>query len=203
MQIHDHCLVGCRQVKSPNFNERPQWSNVSLLVVHGISLPPGEYGGPYIDQLFCNSLSADEHPYFKDLCKLKVSSHLLIRRDGELVQYVPFDKRAWHAGRSSYAERENCNDFSIGIELEGVDHVAYEKIQYQKLAELSALLINVYPEITAAQPSNINAPKASTAKTYMPISDANIVGHSDIAPGRKTDPGSSFDWRYFQSLLFG
>ena len=168
-----------RQVASPNFDERPNGSVPDLILVHGISLPPDEYGGPYIDQLFLNELPASGHPYFEKIAGLKVSSHALIRRDGELVQYVPFHHRAWHAGASNYCGRERCNDFSIGIELEGSDEVAYEPIQYRTLAELIAALCKAYPTLSASR----------------------VVGHSDVAPGRKTDPGPAFDWMRLRAML--
>lgn len=174
----DHWLQPARHCPSPNHNERPPGTAVSLVVVHGISLPPGEFGGPYIDDLFCNRLDASMHPYFATLAGLEVSSHLLIRRDGELVQYVPFDRRAWHAGRSHYAGRDNCNDFSVGIELEGTDDMPYAEAQYRQLAAVIAVLEARYPACRGA-----------------------CVGHSDIAPGRKTDPGPAFDWQYLQHLL--
>lgn len=165
-------LRGARQLPSPNRDERPADSALDLIVVHGISLPPGEFGGPWIDALFTNALDADAHPYFAEVAGLKVSAHLLIRRDGELVQYVPFDQRAWHAGQSTHCGRDRCNDFSIGIELEGSDDVPYEPAQYQALAQAIRAL-------RAWRPSLASAP---------------VVGHSDIAPVRKTDPGSAFDW---------
>ncbi len=167
------------QIPSDNCDVRPEAEAISLVVVHNISLPPGEFGGPYIDQLFTNQLNPDEHPYFRDIHQLRVSSHILIRRDGEIIQYVPFHIRAWHAGASSYCGRERCNDFSIGIELEGTDDQPYEPVQYHRLAELIIELRRCYPDIAK---------------------DA-ITGHSDIAPGRKTDPGPAFDWAYLKKLL--
>jgi len=152
-----------------------------LIVVHGISLPPGEFGGPWIDRLFTNSLDPDAHPYFAEICALRVSSHFLIRRDGELVQYVPVDQRAWHAGESCFAGRDACNDFSVGVELEGLDDASYSREQYEQLAALVAAL-------RATVPSLRKAP---------------LVGHSDIAPGRKTDPGPAFDWQLLARLLKG
>lgn len=172
-------LDGVRLLPSPNCDDRPVGEVVDLLVVHGISLPPGEFGGPYIDALFTNTLDENAHPFFKEIAGLRVSSHLLIRRDGEVVQYVPFTKRAWHAGASCFAGRERCNDFSIGIELEGGDDVPYEPVQYQRLAELVRRLMVEFPALTPER----------------------IAGHCDIAPGRKSDPGPCFDWRYFRSLL--
>lgn len=168
-----------RYVASPNFDERPVGASVDLILVHGISLPPDEYGGPFIDQLFTNALPASGHPYFEKIAGLKVSSHVLIRRDGQLVQYVPFHHRAWHAGASNYCGRERCNDFSIGIELEGSDEVAYEPVQYRQLAELIAALCRAYPT----------------------LSSSKVVGHSDVAPGRKTDPGAAFDWPRLRAML--
>lgn len=172
-------LEGVRRLPSPNCDERPEGVAVELLVVHGISLPPGQFGGPYIDALFTNSLDAAAHPFFREIAGLTVSAHVLIRRDGEVVQYVPFTKRAWHAGASSFCGRERCNDFSIGIELEGTDEVPYEPVQYRRLAELTQLLMAAFPAITPE----------------------HIAGHCDIAPGRKSDPGPCFDWPHYRSLL--
>jgi AmpD protein len=172
-------LVGARQVPSPNCDERPPGEEIDLIVIHGISLPPGEYGGPWIDALFSNTLDPGAHPYFAGIHQLRVSSHLLIRRDGELVQYVPFHRRAWHAGVSRYEGRERCNDFSIGIELEGTDESPYEERQYQRLAEVIAALEQAYPG----------------------ISRRRLAGHSDIAPGRKSDPGPAFRWPLLLALL--
>ncbi|HET8704763.1 MAG TPA: 1,6-anhydro-N-acetylmuramyl-L-alanine amidase AmpD [Pseudomonadales bacterium] len=174
-----HRLAEARWVPSPNQNERPNPADISLLVIHGISLPPDQFGGPFISDLFTNQLDCDLHPYFAQLKDLRVSAHLLIRRDGELVQFVAFDRRAWHAGVSRFRERENCNDFSIGIELEGADHIPYTDAQYNALAAVTKCLM----------------------KTYSGIKKDRIVGHADIAPGRKTDPGEAFDWPYFFSLL--
>lgn len=166
-------IVGsARQVPSPNCDDRPAGCRPELIVVHGISLPPGEFGGPYIDALFQNRLPPAGHPALAAVAGLRVSSHLLIRRDGELVQYVPLTRRAWHAGESCFRGRRACNDFSVGIELEGTDHVPYQPVQYVRLgALLTALMV--------AMPSLGGAP---------------VVGHSDIAPGRKTDPGPAFLW---------
>jgi AmpD protein len=161
-----------RQVLSPNCDERPPGVLPDLIVVHGISLPPGEFGGPWIERLFTNTLDPAAHPSFAEIAGLQVSSHLLIRRDGELVQFVPLTRRAWHAGQSSYCGRERCNDFSIGIEMEGTDEQPYTEAQYRQLA----LLVRA---LRAALPSLRTAP---------------LVGHSDIAPDRKTDPGPAFDW---------
>lgn len=172
-------LLAARQVPSPNCDDRPAGVVPDLIVVHVISLPPGEYGGPWIDRLFTNTLPADHHPYFAEIAERKVSSHLLIRRDGERVQYVPFHRRAWHAGVSQYCGRERCNDFSIGIELEGTDDSPYEPAQYRALSEVIAQLCDAYPS----------------------LSRERIAGHSDIAPGRKTDPGVAFDWPRLRAML--
>lgn len=172
-------LEGIHRIPSPNHDERPQGCVIDLLVIHAISLPPGEFGGHFIDDLFLNRLDPNAHPFFRTIAELRVSSHLLVRRDGEIIQYVPFRQRAWHAGVSQFRGRHHCNDFSIGIELEGSDDVPYEDIQYRRLAELSRLLTLAWPGI---EPDR-------------------IVGHSDIAPGRKTDPGKNFDWDSFYKLL--
>lgn len=172
-------VTEARQNMSPNYDERPSETDISLIVIHGISLPPGKFGGHYIDQLFCNQLNSNEHPYFKEIEGLKVSSHLLIRRDGELVQYVPLNKRAWHAGVSCYENRDCCNDYSIGIELEGEDKLPYTKQQYLELSKIIKSLIKNYPD----------------------LNETTIAGHNDIAPGRKSDPGDAFDWPHLRSLL--
>ncbi len=172
-------LLDARQVPSPNCDERPQSGEIELIVIHGISLPPGHYGGGEIDRLFTNTLDPGEHPYFADIARLEVSSHLLIRRDGELVQYVPFSKRAWHAGQSCYRGRVACNDYSIGIELEGQDDVPYTTVPYERLAEVVQLLVSAWPGLSLE----------------------HIAGHCDIAPGRKTDPGPAFDWQALRARL--
>jgi N-acetyl-anhydromuramoyl-L-alanine amidase len=172
-------LIAVRQVLSPHFDERPAGTAPELLVIHGISLPPGEFGGPWIDRLFTGTLPCEAHPYFKQIEGLRASAHALIRRDGEIVQYVPFGMRAWHAGKSEYGGRTACNDFSIGIELEGTEEIPYTDAQYDSLATLVGALLETYPS----------------------LSTERIAGHSDIAPGRKTDPGPSFDWPRFRSLL--
>jgi AmpD protein len=165
-------MRGARQVASPNHDARPPGVEADLIVVHGISLPPGDFGGPWIDRLFTNCLPLDKHPYFAEIGALRVSSHLVVARDGGLTQFVRFSDRAWHAGESSYNGRDACNDFSIGVELEGVDTVPYEAAQYATLAAVVAALCQAYPRLSADR----------------------LVGHSDIAPGRKTDPGPAFDW---------
>ena len=172
-------LDGARQVRSPNCDERPAGTVIDLLVLHGISLPPGEYGGPYIESFFTNRLDVSRHPYFREIAALRVSAHLLLRRDGEVVQFVPCTRRAWHAGVSVFRGRERCNDFSIGIELEGTDTDPYADPQYARLAAVIRQLRLAYPA----------------------IAEDHIVGHSDIAPGRKTDPGPSFDWPRLRRLL--
>ncbi len=177
--IKDGWLAPARRVASPNFNERPANTKINLLVIHAISLPPGQFGGPWIDALFTNVLDANAHPYFRDVHALKVSAHILIRRDGEVVQYVSFDKRAWHAGVSEFQGVSNCNDFSIGIELEGCDTQSYEPVQYRRLASITRVLQRTYPAITSKR----------------------ITGHCDIAPGRKTDPGPHFDWARYVRLI--
>ena len=174
-------MHGVERIESPNANERPPGAEPELIVVHGISLPPGEFGGPWIDLLFCNRLPADAHPYFAQIAHLEVSAHLLIRRTGAVTQYVPFHRRAWHAGESSYRGRSGCNDFSIGIELEGSDTVRYEDVQYSVLAAVIQALCEAYPT----------------------LSPRHVVGHSDIAPGRKTDPGPAFDWPRLHALMSG
>jgi N-acetyl-anhydromuramoyl-L-alanine amidase len=174
-----HWLEGVRTCPSPNCDDRPVETAIDLLVIHAISLPPGQFGGPYIDALFTNCLDPREHPYFESVYARPVSSHVLIRRLGEVIQYVPFHRRAWHAGESNFAGRSRCNDFSIGIELEGTEDTPYESVQYVQLARISRLLMSAYRGITPAR----------------------IVGHSDIAPGRKTDPGPVFDWRRLHQLL--
>ena len=178
LDAQQHWLQHVRRVESPNCDERPV-NEITLVVIHGISLPPGCYGGPYVDQLFTNSLDSDEHPYFKKIKDLRVSAHVFIDRQGDVTQYVPFHRRAWHAGQSCYAGRENCNDFSIGIELEGCDDEAYTDAQYETAATLVRLIQEHWPAIGKEQ----------------------IQGHCHIAPGRKTDPGDSFDWDHFYALL--
>ena len=172
VDVNTGLLIAVKQVLSPFFDERPAGVAPDLVVLHGISLPPGEFGGPWVARLFTGNLPAEAHPEFRERAGMKVSAHLLIRRDGELVQFVSFNDRAWHAGKSSWQGREACNDYSIGIECEGTDDVPYEEAQYAALRRLLPMLLEAYPGITPGR----------------------IVGHSDVAPGRKTDPGSSFDW---------
>ncbi|MBM4196742.1 MAG: 1,6-anhydro-N-acetylmuramyl-L-alanine amidase AmpD [Gammaproteobacteria bacterium] len=168
----DGLLAGVRQVASPNCDERPLGAVPELIVVHGISLPPGEFGGSWIEALFTNRLDPNAHPYFADMAGAKVSAHFVIGRDGAITQYVPVTRRAWHAGQSLWCGREKCNDFSIGIELEGTDERPYEAAQYDALADLVGALRAAFPSLATAP----------------------VVGHCDIAPGRKTDPGPAFDW---------
>lgn len=169
-------LEGVRFLASPNADERPPGEAIRLLVVHGISLPAGQFGGDAVLRLFANELGAAEHPEFLPLSGLRVSAHFLVRRSGEVIQFVDCVRRAWHAGASQWRGRERCNDFSVGIELEGADHVPYCQAQYLALARLAAALFTAYP---------IEA----------------IVGHSDVAPDRKTDPGPAFDWAHARTLL--
>jgi N-acetyl-anhydromuramoyl-L-alanine amidase len=172
-------LLAARQVDSPNCDDRPDRQVPELIIVHGISLPPGEFGGPWIDALFTNALPAADHPYFASVADLRVSAHALVRRDGSVVQYVPFHRRAWHAGASRWRDRERCNDFSIGIELEGTDATSYEPVQYAALARV----------ITAL------------CRAYGTLDPDRVVAHSDVAPGRKTDPGVAFDWPLLRTLV--
>lgn len=167
-----------RRQPSPNFDARADGTVTDLLVIHNISLPPGQFGGPYIGELFCNQLDCDAHPYFDQLRPLRVSAHFVIQRDGVLIQFVSANDRAWHAGISSFHGRERCNDFSIGIELEGTDFEPFTDLQYRVLAPLTAALRQRYP-----------------------LTD--VVGHEHIAPGRKTDPGAFFDWARFQKNFYG
>ena len=169
-------LDAARHVASPNCDDRPAGAAVELLVIHNISLPPGEFGGAGIVDLFTNRLDPRAHPYYAAIAGLRVSAHFLIRRDGEVIQFVPCSRRAWHAGVSSWCSRERCNDYSVGIELEGCDDRPFEAVQYERLVALTRALRARYPV-------------------------AGIVGHSDIAPGRKTDPGPCFDWTRFRALL--
>lgn len=172
-------IEGSRQNPSPNHDNRPDDLQPSLIIIHNISLPPGEFGGNGIDELFTNNLNPEEHAFYAEICHLEVASHLLIRRDGEVVQYVPFHKRAFHAGASCYRGRERCNDFSIGIELEGSDYVPFATVQYEQLISIIKALCAAYPE----------------------LSYNNITGHQHVAPGRKTDPGPFFDWKILSDKL--
>jgi len=171
-------IRAAKQVPSPNHDERPEEAGISLLVVHNISLPPGHFGGPGIVELFTNRLDPAGHPYYAKIAASRVSAHFLIRRDGSLIQFVPCAQRAWHAGESRWRDRERCNDFAIGVELEGTDALPYESAQYAMLARLTRALLQRYPI-------------------------AAIVGHQDIAPVRKTDPGPAFDWGRYRQLVAG
>ena len=179
VDVHTGLLAGVRQVLSNHSDARPAGVEPSLVVVHGISLPPGEFDNPWIDHLFTGTLPREAHPYFKVIPPGRVSAHVVVRRDGVPTQYVPFGRRAWHAGQSEYQGRPGCNDYSIGIELEGTDELPYEDAQYRSLAGLIRGLLGAYDSLDAAR----------------------IVGHSDIAPGRKTDPGPAFDWPRLRGLL--
>lgn len=179
MHISDGWLIPARWTPSPNADQRPEGDIPSLLVIHNISLPPGKFGGDYIGDFFSNRLDCSRHPFFMEIAHLRVSSHLLLDRQGEITQFVSFDDRAWHAGVSCFRGRQRCNDFSIGIELEGTDSLPYTDSQYQVLAAVTRTLQRAYTDITPDR----------------------IVGHCDIAPGRKTDPGSAFDWQRYRGLL--
>ncbi len=169
-------LAGVRRVPSPHCDPRPEGMAVELLVIHGISLPPGSFGGPHIEALFLGRLDPAAHPYFREIEGMRVSAHFLVRRDGEVLQFVPCGLRAWHAGQSAWRGRERCNDFSVGIELEGTDDLPYEPAQYEALVPLARALLAAYPI-------------------------RGVAGHSEIAPGRKTDPGPHFDWQRLRTAL--
>ena len=178
-QISEGWLQGCKHIPSPNYGERPLGAKVELVVLHNISLPPGEFGGPHVAELFTNSLDPQGHPYFEEIADLRVSAHFLIRRDGRVIQFVSTKDMAWHAGLSQWRDREKCNEFSLGIELEGTDTHLYTQEQYVRLEEIILKCRAAHPD----------------------IEEDAIVGHSDIAPGRKTDPGESFDWQELQTRL--
>ena len=172
-------LPGIRHAPSPNSDARPVGATIDLLVIHNISLPPGEFGGGHIEALFLNRLDPLAHPYFADVAHLQVSAHILIRRTGEVIQFVALERRAWHAGKSAFCGRECCNDFSIGIELEGTDEIPFSEPQYAQLVDITWKIRRYFPLIT----------------------DDHIVGHADIAPERKTDPGPAFDWPHYRGLM--
>jgi|TARA_Y100000389_G_scaffold59182_1_gene55229 AmpD protein len=179
MKIRNHRLQDINFLESPNFNDRPIDAEISLLVIHSISLPPKRYGTDHIEKFFLNKLDFSSHKYYRNIDNMRVSSHVLIKRNGEIIQFVPFNKRAWHAGVSSFNGKDDCNNFSIGIELEGSDDDIFEDIQYKQLSLITSLLM----------------------QEYDLISKSNIKGHSDIAPERKTDPGPLFDWdRYLKNV---
>ncbi len=169
-------LSGARQLPTDRYNERPPHTRISLVVIHFISLPPCHFGGHYVDDLFLGRLDPDAHPYFKDLAGAELSTHLFLNRQGQLTQYVSFLKRAWHAGRSSYRGQKECNDYSIGIELEGCEYCAYTREQYAVLKEVLAALRQTYPDI-----------------------GDHLAGHNEVAPGRKVDPGPHFNWQLFRN----
>ena len=171
-------LIGTPYIPSPNQDPRPPGASLDLVVIHGISLPPGDYGGTWVEAFFTNDLPSDHHPFFQSIAGLRVSAHAYLRRDGRIIQFVPFHRRAWHAGASVWGYRPACNDYSVGIELEGCDEDPYEDVQYERLAQLLAALGAAYPT----------------------LADAAVVGHHDIAPGRKTDPGPHFDWVRLSTL---
>lgn len=175
----DGLIEGVPFIGSPNSDDRPAQCVPEVLIIHAISLPPGKFGGQHIEQLFTNCLDSDEHPYFEEIKDMKVSAHLLIQRTGEVIQFVPLSKRAWHAGESECEGRTCVNDFSVGIELEGCDDQSFEDAQYDSLVMLSKSIMEAYPVIT----------------------NTRIYGHSDISPGRKTDPGPHFDWSRFRLVL--
>jgi AmpD protein len=177
--IHNGYLTTAIQSPSPNVNQRPDSKFISLLVIHNISLPPGKFGTGCVEAFFTNKLDVSQDPYFQTIAELEVSAHLFIARDGTVMQFVPFDMRAWHAGVSCFHGVANCNDYSIGIELEGCDNIAYTDAQYEALAKASRAIMTAYPD----------------------ISHERIVGHNQIAPGRKTDPGEAFDWARFREQL--
>ena len=177
-QVVDGQLKCAQQIPSPNFNQRPEGTDIQLVVIHNISLPPSQFGGGYIEDFFQNKLDWSVHPYFQTIEGMHVSAHLLILRSGKIIQFVNFKDRAWHAGRSSYLALNECNDYSIGIELEGSDDLPFDEAQYVTLANVVATLQKAYPKIKQ-----------------------HIAGHSDIAPGRKTDPGPFFDWVKFRNQL--
>ena len=177
-QVIEGQLIGARQIASPNYNARPAHSEIELLVVHNISLPPSQFWGGYIEQFFQNKLDWSLHPYFQTIQGMQVSTHLLILRSGEVLQFVNFNQRAWHSGRSTYLGKKECNDYSIGIELEGSDDLPFQEIQYQVLAHVVTVLQATYPKLLQ-----------------------HVAGHSDIARGRKTDPGPYFDWLKIRRLI--
>lgn len=179
MNISNGVILSAKQVASPHFNQRPNPNDISLLVIHNISLPAGKFNNNYVEDFFSGHLDISKHPSLAELVNIKVSAHLFIRRNGEAIQFVNFNQRAWHAGVSTYLGRENCNDFSIGIEMEGTDDIAYTTEQYQQLIKVTKLIMAEYPQIKPEK----------------------ICGHSDIAPNRKTDPGESFDWLSYKRHL--
>lgn len=179
MQIRNGRINKIKFIHSAHHDDRSDPNDISLLVIHNISLPPNQFGDGYVEQFFTGNLPRSAHPFFEQIHEMRVSAHLFINREGQVIQFVPFDKRAWHAGVSSYQGRKKCNDYSIGIEMEGADHIPYADKQYESLLAVTRLIMHTYPKISLA----------------------SIVGHQDIAPGRKTDPGMSFDWARYRSQL--
>ena len=179
MEIEDHLLKGIKFLKSPNFNNRPIEEEIKLIIIHSISLPPKMYGNTYVEDFFMNKLNISDHDYFNEIKDLKVSSHIYIKRDGEIIQFVPFNKRAWHAGESSYRVMRDCNNYSIGIELEGYNDDVFSEDQYNSLIIATKEILKKYPM----------------------IKKDNITGHSNVAPNRKTDPGNGFDWKRYLNLI--
>ena len=179
MEIENHIFNNIKFLNSPNFSKRPEKSDIRLIVIHSISLPPEVYGNNYVEDFFMNKLNISDHDYFNEIKDIRVSSHIYIKRTGEMIQFVPLNMRAWHAGESCYKGIDDCNNYSIGIELEGTDNDHFSNQQYQSLIQISKLIIKNYPKI------NKNT----------------IVGHSDISPGRKTDPGNKFEWRRYLDAL--
>lgn len=178
-KVDEHLLNTARLVATTHRDLRPNASDISLLVIHNISLPPDQFDGDHIEAFFSGKLDPQQHPYFAQIHTMRVSAHCLIKRSGEVVQFVPFNQRAWHAGVSTFQGRSQCNDFSIGIELEGADHILYTTRQYQVLVDISQAIMKAYPKINLSR----------------------IVGHNDIAPGRKSDPGVSFHWAHYRQML--
>ena len=176
--IENGVMSGVQQIASPNFNQRPENTDIRLVVIHNISLPPSQFGGGYIQEFFQNRLDHDVHPYFQTIKGMEVSAHLLVLRTGEVIQFVNFNDRAWHAGRSTYLNQVECNDYSIGIELEGSDDLPFEDVQYQVLSDLVLAIERAYPK-----------------------TQHHLAGHSDVAPGRKTDPGPFFNWQTLRQLI--
>tara|TARA_B100001250_G_scaffold288269_1_gene250055 strand:- start:2761 stop:3300 length:540 start_codon:yes stop_codon:yes gene_type:complete len=179
MEIEDHLFKKIKFLESPNFNNRPVLEEIRLIVIHSISLPPNIYGNTYVEDFFLNKLNISDHKYFNEIKDLKVSSHIYIKRNGEVIQFVPFDKRAWHAGESSYMGVPDCNDYSIGIELEGFNDDIFSEEQYNSLIIATKEILKEYPM----------------------IKKDNITGHSNVAPNRKTDPGNGFDWKRYLNLI--
>lgn len=195
LEISDGWLQNVNHQPSPHFSLRDKELGIHLLVVHNISLPPRKFGGTHIIDFFQGKLNVNADPYFEEIYQLKVSAHCLIDREGVITQFVSFEDKAWHAGVSSFKGKEQCNDFSIGIELEGADDIPYTGVQYQQLIKLTLSLGKHFPEI-------IKSDITSQQKNNLVHAFEHIVGHDDIAPGRKTDPGEAFDWEYLNQCLY-